>query len=63
MIRYTITRHPSLAGVGLSKAGHWGGVRFATDAEAEAFAIADAGRRPYNVQRETSRAKLKEVRP
>lgn len=52
---YMITKHARLEGVGLSKAGHWGGKRYPDPETAEAAAKADAGDKPYTIDRETKR--------
>lgn len=50
--RYVITTHRHLPGVGLSKAGEWGGRRYCDDAAAERAAEADAGGHPMAISRE-----------
>lgn len=52
-IQYFITRHRRLPGVGLAKAGNWGGERFPDDASATAFARADAAGQPFVIDRQT----------
>jgi hypothetical protein len=41
-----ITRHAGLAGVRLSKPGHWGNLSFDDDASATAYAIRDSSGDP-----------------
>lgn len=53
VIRYTITRHRRLEGVGLSKSGHWGGKRYPSDEAAVAALQLDAGAARYTIERET----------
>jgi len=56
--RYLITTHPHLPGVGLSKPGSWGNLRFADDAAASEAARSDAGSGPIAIERATVRRKL-----
>lgn len=44
--RYIITTHVELAGVRLSKPGHWGNLPFDDDAAAVSYATRDAGGPP-----------------
>lgn len=53
MIRYTITRHRRLEGVGLSRLGDWGGLRFPDDEAAERHARDDAKGASFTIERET----------
>jgi len=55
VVRFTITTHRRLPGVGLSLAGNWGNVRYADDAAAERAAKDHAGKTPHIIQRETIR--------
>lgn len=61
VLSYTITTHSHLAGVGLSKAGFWGGIRHASDAEAAEAARIDAGASPYTIERKTIRSPLRRL--
>lgn len=58
MIRYIITTHAHLPGVGLSKPGHWGGMRHPDDAAAARAAEDDAKGKPFTIERETVRKAL-----
>lgn len=58
MIRYIITTHAHMDGVGLSKPGHWGGIRYPDDAAASAAAEEDAKGKPLKIERETVRKAL-----
>jgi hypothetical protein len=56
--RYVITTHTHLAGVGLSRPGHWGNLRFPDDAAAVAAARQDAAPSPCSFERATIRRPL-----
>ena len=58
MIRYIITTHSHMDGVGLSKSGHWGGFRYPDDAAASAAAETDAKGKPFKIDRQTVRKRL-----
>lgn len=58
MNRFVITTHPHLAGVGLSRAGHYGNVRYADDASASEAARAEVGSAPIIIDRVTVRRRL-----
>lgn len=60
-IRYIITTHRHLDGVGLSKPGHWGGARYPDDAAAERAARADARGAAIVIDRETVKRSLHAV--
>lgn len=61
MIAYIITTHSHLPGVGLSKPGHWGGLRHADDASAAEAARIDANGKPHDIRRETAVRRVRRV--
>ena len=60
-IRYIVTTHRHLEGVGLSRPGHWGGCRYPNDAEAETAARKDARGAAIVIDRETVKKPLHAV--
>jgi hypothetical protein len=58
MLKYVITTHAHMPGVGLRRCGDWGGIRFTDDASAEAFARSDAKGKPFTIERQKVSLKL-----
>ncbi len=52
-IRYVVATHSWMEGARLSKCGHWGNLPHPDVAAATAAAIANAGDRPFKVERLT----------
>lgn len=50
---YHITTHRHLEGVGLAKAGHWGGKRYPDDASAVRAIRDDAAGQPFSIERKS----------